>query len=85
MERERKEKMDTVKKLVHGDIRDIDNKLFNKYKADEILMDEFAKQVLETFFAKDKNADIALELKDILKKSDKELYLRVRAKALTIR
>ena len=56
MERERRQKIDTVNKLVHGDIRDVDNKMFSQYKADDILMDEFAKQVLETFYPDDKNA-----------------------------
>ena len=84
LERERNEKMETVKKLVHGDIRDIDNKMFNKYKTDEILMDEFAKQILETFYPNDKNSEIALELRDILKRTDKELYTRVRGGYVTI-
>ena len=48
-------------------------------------MDEFAKQVLEAFFPKDSNSPLALELKDILKKSDKEIYSRVRSGYLTIR
>ena len=77
--------MDTVERLVHGDIRHIDNKEFNKYKSDEILMDELAKQILETFYSNDMNSPIALELKDILKKSDKELYGRIRGRHVTLR
>ena len=85
MENERNEKIAIVQQLVHGDLRDIDNKMFSTFKADEMLMDEFAKRVLETFYAADKNSHIALEMKDILKKSDKELYQRVRGGNLTIR
>ena len=48
-------------------------------------MDELTKQVLATFFPNDGNSQIALELKDILKKTDKELYYRVRGGNLTIR
>ena len=74
MEKERNDKIAIVQKLVHGDLRDIDNRMFTQFKADEMLMEEFAKEVLEIFYPNDKNSEIALEMKDILKKCDKELF-----------
>ena len=85
MERERKHKIAVVKQLVHGDIKTVDNKQFNMYLTDDLLMDEFTKQVLETFYPDEQNSQIALELKDILKQMDKELFHRVRHRTLTIR
>ena len=67
IERERQHKIAVVKQLVHGDIKTVDNKQFNMYLTDDLLMDEFTKQVLETFYPDEQNSQIALELKDILK------------------
>lgn len=67
IERERQHKIEVVKHLVHGDIKTVDNKQFNAYLTDDLLMDELTKQVLETFYPNEQNSQIALELKDILK------------------
>ena len=66
-------------------MKNFDNKQFNKYLTDDLLMDEFTKQVLEKFYPGEKNSKLGLDLKDILKQMDKELYHRVRSGCLTIR
>ena len=48
-------------------------------------MDEFTKQVIETFYPEERNTSLALELKDVLKQMDKEIFHRVRGGYLTIR
>ena len=85
IERERVQKIEIVNQLVHGEIRSIDNKQFNKYLTDDVLMDEFTKQVIETFYPEERNTSLALELKDVLKQMDKEIFHRVRGRYLTIR
>ena len=48
-------------------MKNVDNKQFNKYLTDDLLMDEFTKQVLEKFYPNEKNSKLGLDLKDILK------------------
>ena len=43
IEKERLHKIQIVDQLVNGDMKNVDNKQFNKYLTDDLLMDEFTK------------------------------------------
>ena len=56
IEKERLHKIEIVDKLINGDMKNVDNKQFNQYLSDDLLMDEFTKQVLEKFYPDEKNS-----------------------------
>ena len=56
IEKERLHKIEIVDKLINGDMKNVDNKQFNEYLTDDLLMDEFTKQVLEKFYPDEKNS-----------------------------
>ena len=56
IEKERLHKIEIVDKLINGDMKNVDNKQFNQYLTDDLLMDEFTKQVLEKFYPDEKNS-----------------------------
>lgn len=48
-------------------------------------MDEWAKTLIESVWMDEQDSPILPMIKDLLKITDKELYLRARAKKITIR
>ena len=62
-----------IHKLLFEDMTDIDSRMFQTYKGDEMFMDEWTKQLVEKIFVGN-NSPILRQVKELLKLTDKELY-----------
>ena len=74
MEQEQARQKAIILKLIREDMNGIDQRQFEGYKSDEMFMDEWTKQVIETIFFDQTDSPIIPILKELLKLSDKELY-----------
>ena len=62
-----------IHKLLFEDMTDIDSRMFETYKGDEMFMDEWTKQLVEKIFVGN-DSPILRQVKELLKLTDKELY-----------
>ena len=62
-----------IHKLLYEDLADIDSRMFETYKGDEMFMDEWTKQLVERIFVGN-DSPILSRLKELLRLTDKELY-----------
>ena len=72
-----------IHKLLFEDMADIDSRMFETYKGDEMFMDEWTKQLVEKVFVGN-DSPVLRQIKELLKLSDKELYRQVRDKDITV-
>ena len=75
---------EVIQKLLYEDMADIDSRMFETYKGDEMFMDEWTKQLVEKVFVDVQDSPILRQVKELLKLTDKELYRQVRDKEITI-
>lgn len=74
-----------IKKLLEENLHDLDSRQFEYLKRDENLMEEWAKNLVETIWIDYKDSPILPIITELLKLTDKELYLRAREKKITLR
>ena len=84
MEEDLKQMKAIIHKLIFEDMADIDSRMFETYKGDEMFMDEWTKQLIEKVFVNEQDSPILRQMKELLKLTDKELYRQVRNKDITI-
>ena len=73
-----------IDQLLHSEMVGIDQRQFERYKHDEMFMDEWTKQLIETVFVDESGSPLLSQVKDLLKLSDKELYRQVRDRKITL-
>ena len=83
IEDELKRMKGVIHKLLYEDLADIDSRMFETYKGDEMFMDEWTKQLVERIFVGN-DSPILSRLKELLRLTDKELYRQVRDKDITV-
>lgn len=85
MKKEQAQYKAVIHKLITEDMNGIDQRQFEQYKHDEMFMDEWTKQVIETILVDDQDSPILGMTKELLKLADKELYRQVRDRKITLR
>ena len=78
-----KQKVD-IDQLLHSEMVGIDQRQFERYKHDDMFMDEWTKQLIETVLVDESGSPLLSQLKDLLKLGDKELYRQVRDRKITL-
>ena len=73
-----------IDQLLHSEMVGIDQRQFERYKHDEMFMDEWTKQLIETVFVDEHDSPLLSQVKDLLKLADKELYRQVRERKITL-
>ena len=73
-----------IDQLLHSEMVGIDQRQFERYKHDDMFMDEWTKQLIETVLVDESGSPLLSQLKDLLKLGDKELYRQVRDRKITL-
>ena len=73
-----------VHKLIYEDMFGIDSRLFESYKNDDSLMDEWTKQLIEKVLVEYEDSPLLRKVRDLLMLADKELYRQLRDKKITL-
>ena len=68
-EKEQLEIQDKIKELIHSDVRDIDGTKFEEAQNDQTLLEEWSKQVVDNFFADQKDSDLVQKVPEMLSKA----------------
>ena len=78
-----KQKVD-IDQLLRSEMVGIDQRQFEGYKHDDVFMDEWTKQLIETVLVDESGSPLLSQLKDLLRLGDKELYRQVRDRKITL-
>ena len=79
-----KARLELVDKLMKHDIYDINHYQFLQMQMDDSLMEELKRQLVAKFYKESKDVEILNELRFLLSKMDKQIWMKIRKGKLSL-